>query len=321
MALKRYLDNPIITRRDIPAVSSEWSDVSSVFNPGAVYFQERILLMLRVQNRGRETCFMLGRSSSGSNFNIQPSIVQIEGLDSIKEPIYHIYDPRITELEGRYYIMVAMDMDSGCRLGLIRTDDFEKFEFLGVVSKKDNRNGVLFPEKIGGRYLRMDRPNRSVLKSGVTSGDTIMLSESEDLLHWKQVAPVISGRHHYWDERIGSGPPPVKTKEGWLHLYHGIATHFSSVNIYQAGALLLDLKDPTKVIARTRYNLLEPREMYEMAGQVPNVVFPSGMIVKWYDDDGYAELDSSVLVYYGAADTSVCLATSTVRDIIEDCYA
>ncbi len=127
----------------------------------------------------------------------------------------------------------------------------------------------------------------------------------------------MQGRWRYWDELIGSGPPPVKTKEGWLHLYHGVATHFASVNIYQAGVVLLDLKDPTRVIARSRGNILEPRELYEMVGQVPNVVFPSGMIVEETDPEGFAPGESSVKVYYGAADTCIGLATTTVAALLQ----
>ena len=212
--------------------------------------------------------------------------------------------------------MFAMDMDRGCRLGLARTRDFRDFQFLGITSGEDTRNGVLFPEKVGGRYLRMDRPNKARLEGGPTTGNTIWLSESEDLLDWKPVAPLISGRFHYWDELIGSGPPPVKTREGWLHLYHGVATHFGSANIYQAGVFLLDLKDPTKVIGRCRHNILEPREIYELTGQVPNVVFPSGMIVETHDEEGFAGPDSRVKIYYGAADTVIGLATTTVSELL-----
>jgi predicted GH43/DUF377 family glycosyl hydrolase len=130
----------------------------------------------------------------------------------------------------------------------------------------------------------------------------------------------MSGRPHYWDELIGSGPPPVKTSEGWLHVYHGIATHFGSTNIYQAGVVLLDLHNPGKIIARGRYNILEPREPYELVGQVPNVVFPSGMIVNEVEPDGTAKPGSEVFLYYGAADTSVALAIATVDELIEACY-
>jgi beta-1,4-mannooligosaccharide/beta-1,4-mannosyl-N-acetylglucosamine phosphorylase len=133
------------------------------------------------------------------------------------------------------------------------------------------------------------------------------------------VAPLIDGRFHFWDEFIGSGPPPVKTREGWLHIYHGVAGHFGSANIYQAGVMLLDLKDPSRVIGRCRRNILEPRENYELAGQVPNVVFPSGMVVDRIDGQGFAEPDSPVKVYYGAADTAVGLAETTIAELLAAC--
>jgi beta-1,4-mannooligosaccharide/beta-1,4-mannosyl-N-acetylglucosamine phosphorylase len=218
-------------------------------------------------------------------------------MERIDEKVYHCYDARITKLHDRYYIMFAMDMESGCRLGLGCTDDFQEYEFLGIVSDDDNRNGVLFPEKINGKYMRFDRPNTVRLEGGPISGNSIFLSESDDLLTWKTITPVMSGRFHYWDENIGSGPPPVKTREGWLHIYHGIATHFASANIYQAGVSLHDLNDPSIVLYRGRYNILEPRELYELTGQVPNVVFPSGMIVEEVDDDGFVRLPNSRVLY------------------------
>ena len=156
-------------------------------------------------------------------------------------------------------------------------------------------------------------------EGGVTSGDEIVLSRSDDLLDWRAVAPVMRGRLHCWDELIGPGPPPVKTREGWLLVYHGIATHLASACIYQAGVALLALDDPSTVLARSRNNILEPRELYEMTGQVPNVVFPSGMIVEGYDEQGFAHTDGRALIYYGAADTSVGLATATVGELIAAC--
>jgi beta-1,4-mannooligosaccharide/beta-1,4-mannosyl-N-acetylglucosamine phosphorylase len=128
----------------------------------------------------------------------------------------------------------------------------------------------------------------------------------------------MSGRFHYWDENIGSGPPPVKTREGWLHIYHGVAMHFASSNIYQAGVALHDLNNPSKVLYRGKYNILEPREVFELTGQVPNVVFPCGMIVEEFDNEGYALPKSKVSIYYGAADTVVGLAYSTIEELIED---
>ena len=318
--LKRHPQNPIITRTDIPAIAPNLIDVSSVFNPGAVRFDDKTILIFRVQNRGRETYLIKAESDDGLRFRIDSNIIEFNGIDRITDRFHHIYDPRITKIENRYYIMVAIDFNNGCRLGLAETADFEKYNFLGIVSGNDNRNGVLFPEKFNGKYLRLDRPNQLARDGSPTSGNTICLSESDDLLNWRKTADLFEGRYHYWDELIGSGPPPVKTEKGWLLIYHGIATHFASVNIYQAGVALLDLNDPSIVLARGRYNILEPRELYELAGQVPNVVFPSGAVAEEVDEKGFALLNSKLNVYYGAADTSVCLATSTIEELIAACH-
>jgi predicted GH43/DUF377 family glycosyl hydrolase len=127
----------------------------------------------------------------------------------------------------------------------------------------------------------------------------------------------LQGRWHYWDELIGPGPPPIPTREGWLCIYHGVALHLASAHLYQAGVFLLDPDDPSRVIARGRDNILEPREPYEIAGQVPNVVFPTGAIVEETDAEGFAHPRSLVRLYYGAADTCVATATTTVAALLE----
>ena len=194
---------------------------------------------------------------------------------------------------------------------------FDSFEFVDMVTTQDTRNGVLFPEKINGKFFRIERPNNHQVEGGPLTGNAMYVSESEDLLNWTELARVAEGTH-YWDNLIGSGPPPVKTKKGWLHVYHGIAMHYEP--IYQVGVMLFDLNDPTKVLARGSQNILEPRELWELVGQVPNVIFPTGLIVEEYDSDGFAKEDSEVKLYYGAADTSVGLATSTIARLIEQCY-
>ena len=315
--MRRHPANPILTRADIPDVPPLLTDPTSVFNPGAVQVGDRTVLLLRVQARSRETLTMVAESADGFRFTVRPEIVELQGLDRLAEKVYHVYDPRITRLEGAFYVMFAMDMDAGCGLGLARTEDLRDFRFLGLASTDDVRNGVLFPEKVGGVYLRLERPNRARHAGGPTTGSEIWLAESDDLLRWRPRAPVMAGRFHYWDEYIGSGPPPVKTRRGWLHLYHGVATHFGSASIYQAGVSLLDLADPSKLVGRSRNNILEPREPYELAGQVPNVVFPSGMVVERFDAEGFALPASPVRVYYGAADSVVGLAVTTVGDLLE----
>jgi len=316
--LVRSSRNPILGREDIPALPPRIVDPSAVLNPGAVKYHGRYLLMLRVQTRGRETFLLMASSEDGVNFSLSRRPVHFAGIEDVAETVFHVYDPRLTWLEGACYVMFAADTDDGCRLGTARTTDFETFEFLGFAADPDLRNGVLFPEKCDGQFLRLDRPNRVRLADGVTTGDEIFLSASEDLIEWRPVGPVLAGRPHFWDELIGSGPPPVKTGEGWLHVYHGIATHGGG-NIYQAGVVLLDLDDPSRVIARGRNNILEPREPYELVGQVPNVVFPTGLIVDAWDDHGFAQMESKVRIYYGAADTCVCLATAKVGELIAAC--
>ncbi|MCP4684821.1 MAG: hypothetical protein GY867_05160, partial [bacterium] len=188
---------------------------------------------------------------------------EIIGLEALGRTIYHIYDPRITMVDDQLFVTLAVDTDDGCRAVLTRASDLTQLEYVGQMWDGDARNAVLFPEKIKGRFVGLVRPNTAV-SGGPSSGSEIWLVESDDLARWRRVRPVMSGRPHFWDELIGSGPPPVKTKEGWLHIYHGIATHFDSVNIYQAGVCLLDLQDPSVVKARGRYNILEPREDYEL---------------------------------------------------------
>jgi predicted GH43/DUF377 family glycosyl hydrolase len=318
MGLHRHPDNPVLTRADIPDHPPGLVDVSSVFNPGATAYEGGVLLLARVQDRGRETHLVRAVSEDGLRFRVDPGPVPIHGLERAGR-VHHAYDPRITRIDGRWLVTLALDRDDGCRIGLASTEDFRALHFLGILSEGDSRNGVLFPERIGGRYAMLERPNLVHPEGGPPTGDAIVLSLSDDLARWQHAAVVAQGRPRYWDERIGPGTPPVKTTEGWLLLYHGVATHFAGVNIYQAGALLLDLADPSHVLARTRYNILEPREAHEMVGQVPNVVFPSGWVVDDLDQDGFARPESRVLVYYGAADTCVGAAFTTIGELLRDC--
>ncbi len=317
--LERFIGNPILTRADIPAMPPRLVDPTSVFNPGAIHFRGRYRLLLRVQARSRETFLVPAESEDGVRFTVAPRCVELPGLERAGRPVYHVYDPRLTRHGDECYVLFAADTDGACLTGVARTRDFEEFELVGIDVASDTRNAVLFPEQVNGHFLRLERPNRPQGPGEPPSGDEIVLAESDDLLRWTPRGAVLRGRPHYWDERIGSGPPPVKTRAGWLLLYHGVATHFQSVSIYQAGAALLDLADPRRVLARTWNNILEPRESYELMGQVPNVVFPSGMIVEGYDAEGFALPDARVLVYYGAADTCVGLATSTVERLVSAC--
>ncbi|MBZ0266485.1 glycoside hydrolase family 130 protein [bacterium] len=317
--LIRNPNNPIITRKDIISELPELNDVSSVFNPGAIVIDGETHLLLRVQNRGRETCLVHAVSRDGINFSIDEDIVKVHGLEDHFEKIYHVYDPRITMVEDKLLVVLAVDIETGCKLVIAEMKDWQNWQVVGGVFDVDTRNGVLFPEKIDGHYHLLDRPNLKLSSSEPASGEKIRLLKSTSLNDWTEVGYLLEGRPHYWDERIGSGPPPIKTHEGWLLIYHGVATHFGSSNIYQAGAFLLHLNNPAKVLGRTRYNILEPREMYELVGQVPNVVFPTGLTVDEIDEAGFSMPDSVVSLYYGAADTVIGLATTTIGELLGAC--
>ncbi len=320
MPLVRASNHPLIIPSDIPELRPDLRDVSSVFNPGATLWRGRELLMLRVQTRGRTTLLLPAEREKGGAVRFLGTPVEIKGLTTISPVPAHIYDPRLTVIDDVIYLTVACDFADGCRLLTNRSDDFEHWEMVGLDKSEDLRNGVLFPERISGDFMRLQRPNLLQRNDGPATGSTITLARSEDLKSWTEVGPVMAGRPQRWDELIGSGPPPVKTPQGWLHLYHGVATHFGAANIYQAGVVLLDLCNPSRVLARGAFNILEPRKRWELMGQVPNVVFPSGMIVEQIDADGFANLGSPVRVYYGAADTVVGLATTTIRELIADAH-
>ena len=314
----RYKNNPVVKNTDVPDILPDLVDVTSVFNPGAIKFGDKYLLMLRVQNRGRRTFFVMAESQDGINFSVENKIVKFDGLENLGLSIHHMYDPRITKIDDEYFVMFAMDVEDYCSLGLAKTSDFKKFEFMGIVSEKNVRNGVIFPEKINGEYYRFERPNTAQIEGGPLTGNSIVLAKSKDMLKWERIAIVAEGTKFYWDEMVGSSTPPIKTRKGWLHTYHGIAMHYAP--IYQMGVMLHDLNNPAKVISRGTQNILEPRELYELVGQVPNVVFPTGIIVEDFDSDGFALENSEVKIYYGAADTSVCLATTTVEKLIKQCF-
>ena len=316
--MRRNPAQPLLTRDDVPAVNPQLADVSSVFNPGAAHFRGEDHLMVRVQTRGRDTVLMPARRED-HRWRLLPEIVTVNGLDEALPDLMHLYDPRLTVIDDALFMVCAADTPGGCHLVTAHSDDGHAWNLIHADTSIDTRNGVLFPSRIDGRYVRLDRPNATTRAGAPPSGSTIVLRTSDDLRTWSEPRPVLSGRHGKWDELIGSGPPPVPTDAGWLHLYHGVATHFASSNIYQAGAVLLDADDPSRVLGRTHLNLLEPRTMYECVGQVPNVVFPSGMLVADRAGDAIAQPDDAVEVFYGAADTCIGRAVTTIGALVDAC--
>jgi len=293
---RRWEGNPTLTLEDIPF------PCNTVFNGTIVKAAEDYLLLLRVEGLQGHSFFALARSRDGLHFEVDDRPVLLPATEGLfgKYEALGIEDPRATFLEGDYYVMYTAYCGHGPRIALARTKDFQAFERIAIVSQPGNKDGVLFPEKISGHYARLDRP----IGLGIGS---IWISYSKDLCSWGHSKVLITPRAGFWDSyRVGASVPPIRTEHGWLEIYHGTQMA-SSGPIYRAGTVLLDLADPSKVIARCCVPLLSPREDYERVGDVPNVVFPCGAVV---------EPNGEVKMYYGAADTAICVATAHLDDII-----
>jgi len=304
MKLKRYEGNPVLMARDFPR------PVNSVFNAGAAKHGDEYVLLNRVEDLEGLSCLWVARSQDGLHFtpDPQPAMVRAtEGHYATYEE-YGIEDPRITRIDGVYYITYTCYSRYAPCVGLARTSDFRAFERMGIITLPQNKDVVLFPEKVGGRYARLDRPSIVVGKCDV--GGDIWISYSPDLLHWGDPRPVMQPRKGRWDnKKIGAGAPPIKTEQGWLEIYHGVRETGSGV-LYRLGAVLLDLEDPSRVIGRAAEPVLSPAATEDFLGDVMNVVFTCGAIL---EDDG------EIKIYYGAADQVMCLATAPVDEVIALC--
>ena len=291
----RFRGNPIIRIEDIPV------PCNTVFNAAATVYKDEYILLVRVEGVEGKSTLWLARSKDGMKFEIdkKPAL-----SPSDQEPFktYEkrgLEDPRITKMDGTYYIIYTAYSHYSPRLALAKTEDFEKFERIGLISEPINKNAVLFPKKFNGKFVRLDRP--------MTTGIATWISYSHDLIHWGDSKVVFEARPGYWDaDRIGPGAPPIRTEKGWLLIYHGVKKT-SAGPIYRLGVVLLDIKNPAKLIGRSDEAILSPTEYYERVGEVPNVVFTCGAVL---------EKDGEVKIYYGAADTSICLAIAHVDDLL-----
>jgi predicted GH43/DUF377 family glycosyl hydrolase len=293
----KHPSNPILRPDDLPA------PCMSVFNPGAIRFKDETLIIADVLTlQGLQVPWM-ARSSDGVNFKFDPEPIDwpVAKEDCYRESM--VYDPRITEIDGTYYLVYASQNNMGTCVGIATTRDFKKFELLPSASPSPNRNGVLFPEKIKDEYVRLDRP---ISQSG-DRGD-IWISYSPDLVYWGRSKPLMRARGYYWDRsKVGAGAVPIKTPEGWLIIYHGV-NDLPTGSIYRLGVALLDLEDPSKVLSRGEDAVLWPQHDYEFLGRVPNVVFTCNAIVS---ENGL------VRIYYGCADTCIGLAEAQLDDLVE----
>lgn len=297
--LRRYSDNPILGPHDFPKM------VNAVFNPGATVIDGRTLLLLRVEHRTGLSSLVAATSEDGlTGWEIDP----VRGLQSQSdrfEEHWGIEDPRITRIGDEYFVVYVGYSTAGPLVCLAKTRDFVKWERSGVLQPPEDKDAALFPTTFGGRWALIHRPAPAM--PGV--GAHIWLSFSPDLHHWGDARVLLAARHGaWWDaNKIGLGPPPLLTKDGWLLCYHGVRVTASG-SIYRLGLALLDRDDPTKVIARGNEWVFGPHEPYERSGDVPDVVFPCGWILR---DDG-----DTLHVYYGAADSVVCVAEASLEKLL-----
>ncbi len=308
--LKRYPDNPIISPGDIPGAYA-------VFNPGQTMFEGKYLLILPIAHNatdksdyGQDITAHVALSDDGISFDINPTpLFKRTSHGHIGKVREQCIDFRVTKIEDTYYIVHPGCGDWGTMGILGKTKDFKHFENIDIISLPDNRIPSLFPEKINGKYYRLDRPYRVAPNDNHDMGN-IWLSSSPDLIHWGQYRPVLKPGFSYWNSTKIGPTPPIKTPEGWLVIIHGV-TGSCSGHRYCIGAMLLDLENPDKIIGLTKSAILSPSEDYEYNGIVPNVVFPAGAIGDWDKDE--------IRVYYGAADTYVGLANGSIKELVELC--
>jgi len=301
--LTRHREGPILCGSDFP----DSGRIVRVFNSGIVKHEGRYIMACRAEDRALRDTIWIAESRDGYAFTPRPAPIAVPDHDPLwrEYTAGMYYDPRITKIDGTFYLVHAAHSNHGCRLSLMRTADFEAFEWMGFISETDNRNGVLFPEKVDGLYARFDRPN-----TGGNFGD-IWISYSPDLIFWGKSECVMRNADVKWAwTKIGPGAVPIKTPEGWLNIFHGVRTQCAQHYVYSLGVALHDLENPAKVLAVCKEAILEPEESYELVGQTPSVVFTSGAVV---EDDG------EVKVYYGGADTVQCIATTSIEQLLHAC--
>ncbi len=298
--LVRYEDNPILTYHDWPYA------IHSVFNPGATRLEDgTTLLLCRCEDRRGISHLTTARSANGiDQWEIDTKPTFAPDPDNHPEEMWGIEDPRITFLEDvkKYAITYTAFGKSGPGVALALTSDFVEFERMGVVLQPDDKDAALLPIKFDDHYVMIHRPTTA-------QGSHMWMSTSPDLQNWGQHKLLLPARRGaWWDaNKIGLSPPPIWTDRGWLVIYHGVR-HHASGSLYRLGLALFDLAKPETCLRRSQSWMFGPETHYELEGDVGGVVFPCGCTV---GNDG-----DSLHIYYGAADTSICLATASIRELL-----
>lgn len=292
----RYSGNPVIPR-DLTPTSN------SIFNSAVAPFNGGFAGVFRCDNKKRQMNLNRGFSPDGFHFKIDPDPIQWQSDDPELSRFEYRYDPRLTWIEDRFYVTWCNGFH-GPAIGIGYTFDFETFHFMENATLPYNRNGVLFPRRINGRYVMLSRPS----DNGHTPFGNIYLSQSPDLIHWGEHRFVMGTKSGWEATKIGAGPTPIETRAGWLLFYHGVLTSCNGF-VYSFGAALLDLDRPWKVIYRCAPYLLSPQTLYECVGDVPNVAFPCTAL--------HDPASGRIAIYYGGADTVTALAFCRLDEVID----
>jgi len=275
--------------------------VSTVHNAAVTKCDGKYIMLFRSHKLNGRSILGYAESEDGFNFKVAPEpFMTAEGV--YEE--YGVEDPRIVKIDDDYLITYSAYSRYGVRIGLAKTKDFLSIEKVSFITEPDMRNVIIFPEKIDGRYVRLDRPHSDIHKW------SIWISYSKDLIHWGDSQVVMSPAKYHWDEmKIGPGAPVIKTEKGWLNIYHGVFETMAG-GVYRLGVALHDLKDPSKVIGVGDSWILEPEDSWERVGYVPNVVFTCAAV---------SEDDGTVKIYWGGADTVMCVGVSKIDELVEHC--
>jgi predicted GH43/DUF377 family glycosyl hydrolase len=338
---KRFSQNPLMRPKDINP-SSDSMKIECLLNPGVFFFRNKIWMLLRVAERPEQVedkisfplynekgnIEILSFDKSDPDLNLtDPRVIKYKGRDYLttlshlrlvcsddgkrfyeaddyspifglnKLEAYGIEDCRVIEIDGTFHLTYTMVSHVGVGVGLIRTKNWKDFDRVGMIFPPHNKDCAIFGEKINGKYYAFHRPSSPQL-----GGNYIWIAESPDLIHWGNHQCLITTRTNMWDcGRVGAGAAPIKTEKGWLEIYHGADYNHR----YCLGALLLDLNDPSKIIARSEQPVMEPIAAYEKVGFFGNVVFTNGHYIE----------EDTIHVYYGASDEVICGADFSIQEI------
>ncbi len=299
---RRSPHNPILTPRDMPM------HCEAVLNPGAAEHGEETVLLVRAEDTAGYSSIYVARSRNGvTDWEVQPEPLLAYGDPGLRYETWGCEDARVVWLDayGAWFITYTAYSPAGAAVGLAKTTDFQTAERVGLIFSPNNKDAALFPVQFNDRWAVLHRPDAG---GGI---ERIWIAYSPDLMHWGEPHCVLpEGPGPAWDARkVGAGPPPIPTRNGWLLLYHGVKAYAGQL-AYRVGVALLDRDRPHKLIGRSPHNIFKAVEIYEQAGLIPNVVFPTGLILR----------GDELWMYYGAADYAICLATAKLQDVLDTLY-